>query len=260
MTIDSELLQRGVATVLLKPRVFVLEETDSTNSFAKDLIDKGFADDIIVVAERQIAGRGRHARYWHSPVGGLYMSLALKPRLPDSGVALLGLLAGCSAVDAIHRMTGLDAGLKWPNDIMIREHKVGGILSEAVNIGNGTTTVILGIGVNQNMRLEDMPAEFRDRTTTILTESGLETSREELAYRIVNSIDARLAVLVSDSSPSSILEEWMRVNVTIGKNVQVCDGEHVVRGLAIGITQTGSLTVRVGRRHVEIHAGDVMQN
>jgi len=156
-------------------------------------------------------------------------------------------------------MTGLDAGLKWPNDIMIHEHKVGGILSEAVNISDGTTIVILGIGIDQNTRLEDMPAEFRDRTTTILTESGLETSREELAYKIVNNIDARLAVLVSDSSPSSILDEWMRVNVTIGKKVQVNDGERVIRGVAVGITPTGSLRVKVGHRDIEIQAGDVLQ-
>ena len=128
-----------------------------------------------------------------------------------------------------------------------------------MNIGDVTTAVILGIGINQNIRLEDIPEEFRDRTTTILEESGLETSREELAYRIVNNIDARLAMLVSDSSPSSILEEWMRVNVTIGKVVQVNDGERVIRGVATGITPTGSLRVKVGHRHVEIRAGDVTQ-
>jgi BirA family biotin operon repressor/biotin-[acetyl-CoA-carboxylase] ligase len=153
-------------------------------------------------------------------------------------------------------MTGLEVGLKWPNDIMIQARKVGGILSEAVSMDNGATTVILGIGINQNTQLKDMPAEFRDRTTTILAESGFETSREELAYRIVNNIDARLAVLLPDGL-SSILEEWKKVNVTIGKKVRVNGGEHVIEGVATGITPTGSLRVKVGRRNVEVQAGDV---
>jgi len=259
MTIDASVIEKGLRTLLLKPNVIVLDTVDSTNSYVRSLLARGLTDEIVVLADSQHAGRGRQNRCWHSPLGGLYMSLTLKPRLPESRVAMLGLLAGCAAADAIHQMTGLDAGLKWPNDIMIREHKVGGILSEAVNISDGTTIVILGIGIDQNTRLEDMPAEFRDRTTTILTESGLETSREELAYKIVNNIDARLAVLVSDSSPSSILDEWMRVNVTIGKKVQVNDGERVIRGVAVGITPTGSLRVKVGHRDIEIQAGDVLQ-
>jgi BirA family biotin operon repressor/biotin-[acetyl-CoA-carboxylase] ligase len=259
-TIDTSVIQKGLGTVLLKPQIIVLEAVDSTNSYARGLLARESSQDIVVIAESQRAGRGRFNRYWHSPVGGLYMSLAMKPRVRDSSIALLGLLAGCAAATAIHQMTTLDVGLKWPNDIMICERKVGGILSEAISVGNEIFSVILGIGINQNMHIEEIPAELREKATTIMTEFGVETSREELAYRIVNNIDARLAVLLSEPSAASVLDEWMKMNVTIGRKVQVNDGQRVIRGTAVGIMPTGSLRLKVGTRYIEIQAGDILHN
>jgi BirA family biotin operon repressor/biotin-[acetyl-CoA-carboxylase] ligase len=256
--IDFQAIQRGFRTVVIKPRLIVLDTIDSTNSLAKGLLSRAGDEDVIVVAESQQSGRGRYNRHWHSPFGGLYMSVAMRPHLEEGNVALLGILTGCAVVSAIHGMTKLDARLKWPNDIMLNGLKAGGVLSEFVTMRDNSFGVILGIGINQNMNSKDLPTEFRDHATTILTELGTETSREELAYHIVNEIDRRLAVVYSELSFSSVLDEWMELNETIGETVMVDDGTQIVRGVATGITSAGSLRVRVGSSEVEIRAGDVI--
>ncbi len=256
--LDSQVIQRGLKTVVLKPELILVDTVDSTNSIAKGLIGRGASEGLVVVAENQLSGRGRQNRQWHSPVGGLYMSVTLKPRLSPEKTPLFGLLSACAAAEAVREMTGLQVRLKWPNDIMLGERKVGGILSEVVSVGERICGIVIGIGINQNTSPSRLPDEIRESATTMLSELGHETSREELAYRTINAIDRRVANVETLSSFSPVLDEWLKTNTTVGRQIRVHEGTNVIEGTAVGVSPLGSLRVKTATGEKEVPIGDVL--
>ena len=240
--VDPRAILNGVDLVLLEPNIVCVNQTESTNVLARVMVEGGLGEGLVAVADLQTQGRGRHDRKWHSPLGGLYFSIVLKPRIADEAAPLLGFLTACAIATEIREVLGLEISLKWPNDILVGERKLGGILSETVST-NGSLLAVIGVGINQNVKREDLPAELQDNTTTILTEIGRETSRENLISAIISGIDSRLSRVESDSSFSSILDEWTNHSSTIGRSVRIRDGSEIIEGLAIGIGPDGSLEV-----------------
>ncbi len=240
--VDPRAILNGVDLVLLEPSIVCMNQTESTNVLARVMVEGGLGEGLIAVADLQTQGRGRHDRKWHSPLGGLYFSIVLRPRIADETAPLLGFLTACAIATEIREVIGLEVSLKWPNDILVGDRKLGGILSETIST-NGNLLAVIGIGINQNMKREDLPAELQDNTTTILSEIGRETSRENLISAIISGIDSRLGRVESDSSFSSILDEWVGHCSTIGRSVCVRDGSEIIEGLAIGIGPDGSLEV-----------------
>jgi len=240
--IDPRAILNGIDLVLLEPNIVCVNQTESTNVLARVMVEGGLGEGLIAIADLQTQGRGRHDRTWYSPLGGLYFSIVLKPRIADETAPLLGFLTACAIATGIREVLGLEVSLKWPNDILVGERKLGGILSETVST-NGSLLAVIGVGINQNVKREDLPAELRDNTTTILSEIGRETSRENLISAIISGIDFRLGRVESDSSFSSILDEWTGHSSTIGRSVRVRDRSEIIEGLALGIGPDGSLEV-----------------
>ncbi len=241
--VDPRIILNGIDLVLLEPNIVCVNQTESTNVLARVMVEGGLGEGLIAIADMQTQGRGRHDRKWYSPLGGLYFSIVLKPRIADEDAPLLGFLTASAVATEIREVLGLEVSLKWPNDILVGERKLGGILSETVST-NGSLLAVIGVGINQNIKREDFPAELQDHTTTILSEIGRETSRENLISAIVSGIDSRLVRVESDSSFSSILDEWVGHSSTIGRSVRVCDESEIIEGLAIGIGPDGSLEVK----------------
>ena len=240
--VDPRAILNGIDLVLLEPNIVCVNQTESTNVLARVMVEGGLGEGLVAVADLQTQGRGRHERTWHSPLGGLYFSIVLKPRIADETAPLLGFLAACAIATGIHEVLGLEVSLKWPNDILVGERKLGGILSETVST-NGNLLAVIGVGINQNVKREDLPVELQDSTTTILNEIGRETSREDLISAIISGIDFRLGRVEADSSFSSILDEWTGHSSTIGRSVRIRDGPEIIEGLALGIGPDGSLEV-----------------
>jgi len=238
--VDPRAILNGIDLVLLEPNIVCVNQTKSTNLLARILVERGLGEGLVAVADLQTQGRGRYDRAWHSPLGGLYFSIVLKPRIADENAPLLGFLTACAIALEIREVIGLEVSLKWPNDILVGERKLGGILSETVST-NGSLLVVVGVGINQNVKREDLPAELQDSTTTILSEIGRETSRETLISAIISGIDSRLGRVESDSSFGSIIDEWTSHSSTIGRSVRVRDGPEIIEGLALGIGPDGSL-------------------
>ena len=251
----SEILSK-IQTRVLKPNFHCYNEVASTNEIIKTLLLKGANEGTIVIAEKQTAGRGRYNRTWWSPYGGLYLSLILNPRGSPEKIPMLGLLSGCAVVEAIGKLVQIDVRMKWPNDIVIGEKKLGGILCELVSDTNNLLGVILGIGINQNNMLEKNP-ELTSIATSLINEVGYETSREDLVSYIINSIDSRIHDVDSKSSFDSIRNEWLSLNITIGKTVIVSTEHGEIKGKATGITETGSLLISTNGKILDITAGDV---
>lgn len=230
---------------------------DSTNTEAKNLVMHGESEGLIVITKSQTAGRGRKDRPWLSPIGGLYFSIILKPRLGTENTPLLGLLGACAVARSLNALGVKNVGLKWPNDVLIGKSKISGILSEAVYLGEVTTGIVIGIGVNQNCPVSDMPPGLQWPTTSIVDEIGKETSIEALLCSIVNEIDALLQVVERDSSFAAVLDEWREVSSTLGARVRIHEDEKTTDGVAKDIGSDGSLIVETENGLVNVLLGDV---
>ena len=235
----------------------LLDNVGSTNTEAKNLIIQGETEGLIVIAKSQTTGRGRKDRPWLSPKGGLYFSIILKPRLGAENAPLLGLLGACAVSRSLNELGIRRVGLKWPNDVLIGHSKIAGILSEAVYIGGDLAGIVIGIGVNQNCPVSDMPPGLQWPTTSVIDEIGEETSIEALLCSIVNEIDSLLQVVERDSSFAAVLNEWREVSSTLGVRVRVHEDGKTTDGVAKDIGSNGSLIVETEDGLVNVLLGDV---
>src|SRR6266478_8575202 len=177
--LTPDMLKQRLKGCLFGKRVFHFFKTDSTNRVALELGHAGEPEGAVVLAEEQTAGRGRAGRKWHSErASGIYATLLLRPKLSPVQAPLLTMLAGLSAYSAIQAQTGLRPDLKWPNDLMLRGKKLGGILTEMYADTSLVKFVIVGIGINVNQ--DKFPAELGTPATSLRIESAKSQSRLEL--------------------------------------------------------------------------------
>ncbi len=239
--VDKMLLETG--DDMIRPSPVVLDTTESTNDVAKSLLLDRADFGSVVISRKQTSGRGRKGRLWQSPPGGLYMSLVLQPPLRPQSVAILTLLAGCAVVDTIRRTTGLETALKWPNDVLLREKKLCGILCELVTESDTVLGVIMGIGINVNIPLSRLPSDVRGRSASLLEELGHETSLERLAGVLLRAVHLRLEHVKSAELPAQVIGEWKERNCTLGRKVRVEEGTGVFVGVAVDLDPDGHLIV-----------------
>jgi len=255
--VDMDLLKSGFTLSSLKLQVKLFDSLDSTNAEAKRQIVDGNKQDLLIISSQQTAGRGRLTRTWFSPKGGLYFSLVLRPRLGPKFAPLTSLLCGVAVANGLHSL-GIDhVKLKWPNDVLVMEDKIAGILNELVSIDSVESWMILGVGVDQNIHYSDFPEEIATRSTSVLTILERETTPESLLCSIINEIDRLLGIVEIEKSFVSILSMWKGMSGTLGRKVRIDDGKHVFTGYAEDLLDDGSLVIvtEAGRETVTI--GDV---
>ena len=244
--VDPHLITMQLDTNKFTPKIIILKTTESTNEVADSYLRASLAEVIVVVSETQTSGKGRHDRIWFSPKGGLFMSIAIRSTLLGGNYPLVGILAGCASASAIRDLFGISVKMKWPNDIILNDLKLGGILSELITEGDEILGVVIGIGINQNVPLDIFPSEFRVLSTSILNEVGHTTSIEQLVSGIINAFDVRFDIFKNEESFDSIMSEWKGLCGTIGRTVQVFpvdESKPTIIGRAIGISYDGSLIV-----------------
>ena len=234
-----------------------LDSVDSTNTEAKKLLIQGEGEGLIVTANCQTAGRGRKNRIWLSPVGGLYFSLILRPRIRAENAPLLGLLGACAVARSLSALGVENVSLKWPNDVLVKQSKIAGILSDTVSLGSEVIGAVIGIGVNQNCPVSEMPQGLQWPTTSIIDELGISTSVESLLCSIVNEIDELLQSVEKEGSFSAVLNEWRELSSTIGSKVRVHEDDNFVDGIAKNIDSNGALIVQTDDGFVTVFQGDV---
>ncbi len=198
----------------------------STNTAAYKLAERGSPEWTVAVSEVQTRGRGASGRKWESPIGGLWCSIILRPAMPASGISTLQFLAANATRQAVEATTGLKAGLKWPNDLVLETGKLGGILVEAKTLGDMVSFVIVGIGLNVNQRRERLPSG----ATSLRVVSGSEYNLRELLGSILEEIRSRYEDL---NEPERIMREWWHNCVHRQRRVQV----ELPRGTITGITK-----------------------
>ncbi|MBQ3425957.1 MAG: biotin--[Clostridia bacterium] len=225
------------------------KETDSTNEAAKS--DYSCPDGTVFISEVQTAGKGRLGRSWLSPRGsGIWMTVLLKPEIPPMDVSQLTLISGI----ALCRAIGGKSKIKWPNDIVIGAKKVCGILTEMSAEADRINYVVCGIGINVNTK--EFPAELSDKATSILIETGNKTDRCNLIAKVMNEFEPLYNKYIQHGF-SSLVDEYKKNCVTLGKEVKVIYRRKEIKGKAIDISSTGGLIIDTAEGILNITSGEV---
>lgn len=254
--LDSDAIQAGLTTRFLGRNVVFLEETDSTNEEAKRQGAAGAPDGTLCVAERQTGGKGRLGRSWSSPPGaGVWMSLLLRPQVAPQDATQLTLIVGLSVCQAIRRLTGCDARIKWPNDIVIGRKKICGILTELTADMEQIHYVVVGIGINAN--LSEFPEELQKKATSLFLETGRKVSRAALVREVLEKLEKNYDLFLTDLT-ADFITPYETLCVSLNRQVSVVRGGGQITGQSTGLTKTGELLIRLENGDtLEIGSGEV---
>jgi len=233
---------------------------DSTNPIAMALGHLGEEDATIVLAEQQTAGSGRRGRQFFSPLGGLYMSVILRPAIPPARLPLITLAAGVACSLVLEKPARLSVRLKWPNDLYIGERKLGGILTEAAPYSAARREipfVVVGIGMNVNTRPESFPRELRNHVISLYDVGQSPYDIEALATGVVAQL-ARIVHALGDDG-ESVCTAWRQRDFLLGREITWQDPQgRVVQGYGAGLTDDGCYLIRTAAHELlEIVAGDL---
>ena len=232
----------------------LLAMTSSTNDVAREQGRKGEPGGFVVAAARQTAGRGRLGRRWESASGrGLYVSILLRPELPSGETSRLTILSSVAAVDAVEAVSGLRPQIKWPNDLMVRGRKLGGLLIETETTGPNLAFAVIGIGLNVNHAEDDFPPEIRSLATSLFLATGQLHRRADLLVALLQAFERRLARPFAE-----VREAWTSSSLTLGQRVELTTARGRHHGQAMGLDDSGALLLRSDSGEVEtITAGDM---
>lgn len=236
--------------------ILLYDTVGSTNTIASEFAEKGIGEGVVIVADSQQKGRGRLNRCWISPPGvNIYMSIILRPKIKPKDATLITIMAAIACVTALRKVTGLNATIKWPNDLMVSDKKIGGILTELKKDPEGMIFAIVGIGINVNM--DTFPEDLKDTATSVKNETGTLYSRAVITAEILNEIDHWYKIL-KEMKKGILLSEWQKLTSTLGKEVMVTVGKETFTGLAESIDDEGMLILRLPSGILrKISAGDL---
>jgi BirA family biotin operon repressor/biotin-[acetyl-CoA-carboxylase] ligase len=254
--LDADLITARLPAGLPCPaRVEVYAETASTNDVAWRLGQGGVAEGAVVFAESQTKGRGTRGRAWQSPVGkGLWLSILLRPDFPLERWTRLTPAVAVAVARTVESVTGLEAQLKWANDVYLQGRKVCGILTEA-SVSGPQRFLVLGIGLNVLQEAADFPPELEGIANSLKLATSRDFIREEVAATLLGEVFQAYAACATDTGFQYLLRDYRARNYLQSREVRVEDGQSVHEGVVTGIGEEGQLLLDGDR---EVRAGTVM--
>ncbi|MDA8079124.1 MAG: biotin--[acetyl-CoA-carboxylase] ligase [Nitrospiraceae bacterium] len=237
-------------TVLYYPSV------DSTNDLAASMRD--ILPGTVIIADSQTRGRGRLGRSWISPPGrNIYLSMIIRPELLPRDAPLLTVLTAVSCAHALRCLSGLPLSIKWPNDLTAQGKKIGGILTETRSDPDHIQQAVIGVGVNVNMSMDDIPDDLRETATSLVLETGRYFQRTALIVGMLSEFERQYKILLGEGK-ESLLADLRALSSTIGRDVVVTAGNERLAGHAEEIDDDGVLILRLasGERR-RVSAGDL---
>lgn len=218
--IKASEISKDLNTKCIGKNLYIYNEVSSTNTVAKFLAMNNTENGSVVISEKQTDARGRSGKAWESPIGGIWLSIILQPNVDYSKLPLITLATGVAVAKALEKIGIENSEIKWPNDIMINDKKVCGILTEAVTKFNTIENVIIGVGIDANLNIEDFPEELKNGTTTIANELGRKED-ENTIIRIFLEEFEKISEQFNNEGYEDILKEWRKRSYSIGKIVEV---------------------------------------
>ncbi len=251
-------IKQNLKTENIGKDIYYYDEILSTNSLAKYLGGIRVEEGTVIIAGSQTDGRGRSGKSWESPKGGgIWLSIILRPDIPLKYASLMTLATGAAVCRQLKKL-GVDAEIKWPNDILIHGKKVAGVLTEAKITFNKLDYVVIGIGIDTDVDVEELPEELQKGVTNLSDEGDYEKTNNEIIASILNEVEV-VYELFEDKQYERILKEWRNLSATIGTDVTVNQPLGVViEGYALGINREGSLILeKEDGELVKIIAGEL---
>ena len=255
--LSLEKIKNGLETSFMGQKIFYFEEAASTNDLAKELAGKGVEEGTLVVAETQTHGKGRLGRRWISPRGGIWFSVILRPEVGSKDAPKIVFTAALAIAKTIRKVLRLTAKTKWPNDVLVHNKKVCGLLAETSISDDNINFVVLGIGVNANVDTNAFPQELTGSLTSLKKEAKREIPREEFLQALLKEMEHCYNDFTRGRF-ARILEEWKSLTDMIGKDVEVVSFDERFEGKAIDVDQDGALMVRLEDESVKrVFSADV---
>jgi BirA family transcriptional regulator, biotin operon repressor / biotin---[acetyl-CoA-carboxylase] ligase len=248
---EATRLQNSLQTKYIGSRVMWFKNLSSTQEFARRLISmKGMTrlNGYVIISDRQQNGIGRYGNMWISPKGGIWLSIILSSTLHPSRIALFSFCASVAVSEAIEICTGIKSRLKWPNDVMIQGKKVSGILVDASVEADSIEHIIIGIGVNANVKTAEIEKKIQDHErpysiTSLQEQLGTPCNTVEIIKCILQMFDKHYSRIETDSS-YPILDKWReRAEPIMWRSVQISDGSNFYAGKVVDIDEDGSIII-----------------
>lgn len=250
-------IRTNLQTKKIGQHIHYYESTSSTQEIAHNLALEGAEEGTVVITEQQLKGRGRLGRQWESPKGtGIWMSLILRPNIPPHQAPQLTLLSAVAIVQAVQKVTDIHCEIKWPNDILINGKKVVGILTELQAEADIIRSIIVGIGINVNIK--SFPDELQHKATSLLIENNhQEVQRAELLQAIFQQFELLYDEYLKTGF-QAIKLRWESYAVSLGKQITARTLSGEIHGLATGITDEGVLLIedKDGKVH-KVYSADI---
>lgn len=237
--------------------VLYFDTIDSTNTKAQELAEKGYQSGTLVVADKQESGKGRRGRSWVSPSGtGIFMTLMIKPDINPNNASMLTLVAALAVAKAITSVTGEEALIKWPNDIVVNSKKVCGILTEMNAQFDYINHIVVGIGIN--VHNESFPEEISQMASSLMIEAGGKRfHRAQIIAETMSYFEQYYDTFLKTQDLSALVREYDELLVNMNKAVRVLDPKEPFDGKAMGITPKGELIVDTWESRKLVSSGEV---
>ena len=249
-------LQSRMKTKMAGSHLLYFDVIGSTNVEAKKQAENGAPEGLLVVADKQEAGRGRRGRSWTSPAGAnIFMTLLLRPRFVPEKASMVTLVMAVSVAQGITDISGLPAKIKWPNDIVMNGKKVVGILTEMSAQFDYINHIVVGIGIN--VHNEEFPEEIAKTASSLLLECGHQIHRASLIEAFLEEFERLYAVYLETEDMSGLQKEYDSLLVNRGRQVRVLDPKEPFEGKAMGITKKGELIVDTWESRKLVSSGEV---
>lgn len=237
-------IKKNLHTEYMGKNIHFFKEVDSTNDVARELADEDAEEGTLVIAESQRSGKGRRGKRWISPSGGVWMTIILRPDVEPPKAPQLTLVTGVAVAETLNQECGLDVGIKWPNDILIGDKKVCGILTEVKADMGKVDYVLVGIGIDLNVDLNIFPPELRGGATSLKAELDREIMGAELVAIFLKNFEIYYGEF-KQGKFREILNKWRKLSKTIGNYVEVHKKGGPVYGEAVGINKDGELILEL---------------
>jgi len=238
---------------IMGKKILHFKKIDSTNNYAKKIINKNPLEGTIIIADVQTKGRGRKNRQWISSKGGLWFSIILYPDITPDKAMILTMASSISMFETIKEKTGICSRLKWPNDVLINNKKICGILTELDAEIDKVNYMIIGIGVNVN---NDIDLDYIDKATSIKIENENEISRVDFLNIFLKKFDVNYQ-LIKEKDYKYLIKKWLDYSKIIGQKVIVKQGDIVFIGKIVDIDETGVILVNTKKEIKRVISADI---
>ncbi len=256
-TIAEEEVASRLQTERMGRQIRYFSRIDSTNQYAKRIAEEGAPDGTLIIADEQTAGKGRSGRTWVTPPAeAIAFTLLLRPKLSPDRISMVTLVMGLAVTNAVNSLYDVSAGIKWPNDVVIKGRKLCGILTEMSAEVRQVNYIVIGVGINAN--LTSFPEEIREIATSLRLELGCDINRAELIARVMTEFERLYAEFEAQGDLSAVMQEYNELCLNAGSKVRVLDPNGEYTGTSRGINSMGELLVETEDGQIqEVYAGEV---